>query len=114
MCGIFVSVFGGENAGLGNLADKLRAANSDRGLWPSSLLCIRLNCGGKGPDAKSICRSSVDSATCTLSVEFFASELRLRGHASTVQPHQYGGNVLCWNGEVIFYPPIQWNTTPNY
>jgi len=36
-----------------------------------------------------------------LAVEFFASELRLRGDRPIVQPHVGNGNVLCWNGEVI-------------
>jgi hypothetical protein len=35
-----------------------------------------------------------------LVLEFFASELRLRGQALIVQPHVMDGDVLCWNGEV--------------
>lgn len=35
-----------------------------------------------------------------LELDFFASELRLRGDAPVVQPHEKAGNVFCWNGEV--------------
>jgi hypothetical protein len=38
---------------------------------------------------------------CGLDVEFFASELRLRGDAPIVQPHQQDGDVFCWNGEAF-------------
>ena len=33
-------------------------------------------------------------------LDFYTSELRLRGVAPIVQPHMGGGDVLCWNGEV--------------
>jgi hypothetical protein len=35
-----------------------------------------------------------------LVLDFFASELRLRGDAPVIQPHEKQGDVLCWNGEV--------------
>lgn len=40
-----------------------------------------------------------------LKLDFFASELRLRGDEPVVQPHANDkGDVLCWNGEVyLFY-----------
>lgn len=34
-----------------------------------------------------------------LDLEFYASELRLRGEFPVVQPHIRGENILCWNGE---------------
>jgi hypothetical protein len=43
-----------------------------------------------------------DEKQTPLILEFFASELRLRGQSSIVQPHEKEGDVLCWNGEV--YP----------
>jgi hypothetical protein len=41
-----------------------------------------------------------------LVLDFFVSELRLRGDAPIVQPHEKDGNVFCWNGEVssALYP----------
>ncbi|KAG6845952.1 hypothetical protein H0H87_011000 [Tephrocybe sp. NHM501043] len=36
-----------------------------------------------------------------IALEFYASELRLRGDDPVEQPHQRGGNVLCWNGEIF-------------
>ncbi|KAG2160106.1 uncharacterized protein EDB93DRAFT_39554 [Suillus bovinus] len=43
------------------------------------------------------------SKTCcpVLDLEFFVSELRLRGDAPILQPHQQDGDVFCWNGEVF-------------
>ena len=35
-------------------------------------------------------------------MNFFGSELQLRGSAPIVQPHTENGNVFCWNGEVSF------------
>lgn len=36
-----------------------------------------------------------------LLLNFFASELCLRGDSEVVQPHVKDQNILCWNGEVI-------------
>ncbi|KAH7883785.1 asparagine synthase-domain-containing protein [Phlebopus sp. FC_14] len=65
----------------------------------------------RGPDAQrslkrrlqSFCSkcSTAEHERCQVAVEFFASELRLRGNAPVVQPHQQEGDVLCWNGEVF-------------
>lgn len=38
-----------------------------------------------------------------LALEFFASELRLRGNNPIVQPHERDGNMFCFNGEVSFF-----------
>jgi asparagine synthetase B (glutamine-hydrolysing) len=45
-----------------------------------------------------------------LHLELYASELRLRGNSSIVQPHVQDGNILCWNGEVdLFYMVCEWD-----
>ncbi|KAF8140062.1 asparagine synthase-domain-containing protein [Boletus edulis] len=44
------------------------------------------------------CSSSEIPGRCIL--EFYASELRLRGNIPIVQPHTESGDVLCWNGEI--------------
>ncbi|KAJ7071278.1 asparagine synthase-domain-containing protein [Mycena amicta] len=53
--------------------------------------------GTRGPDSQSTKRSSLSGVI----LDFFASELRLRGSAPVVQPHEQDGHVLCWNGEVF-------------
>ena len=70
-----------------------------------------------GPDAQRTCRSFIkrnypyESNDSTsnyygkgLLLDFFASELRLRGKAPVVQPHECGGDIFCWNGEVSHSP----------
>jgi hypothetical protein len=45
-----------------------------------------------------ILKSACDA---TIHLDFFASELCLRGDAPVAQPHvSENGDVLCWNGEV--------------
>lgn len=39
-----------------------------------------------------------------LKLDFFASELRLRGEGPVIQPLEIDGDILCWNGEVSFVP----------
>jgi hypothetical protein len=39
-----------------------------------------------------------------LLLDFFASELRLRGDNPVVQPHVHNGDIFCWNGEVSLVP----------
>ena len=55
-----------------------------------------------GPDAQYRHQTTLNSGGgVTVHLDFFVSELRLRGNAPVVQPHVHGnGNVLCWNGEV--------------
>lgn len=106
MCGIFVSVANRETE-LEGLASKLRAANALRGLWISTPIKLHVTLNLiysqlEGPDAQNVHRATVsDSASSsTLSLELFASELRLRGETPVTQPHEQDGDVLCWNGEV--------------
>ena len=55
-----------------------------------------------GPDAQRGHQITLKSdQEATVYLDFFASELRLRGNAPVAQPHIHeSGNVLCWNGEV--------------
>jgi len=127
MCGIFVSVRflrQDENpqdiCQFAEVTSKLKDANAARGTQgydPANEIATE---SGAGPDAQNTytllleCEDSVmpDGGSSTvyigsprlgsrLAVEFFASELRLRGDRPIVQPHVGNGNVLCWNGEVI-------------
>ncbi|KAF9036442.1 hypothetical protein BDZ89DRAFT_1157526 [Hymenopellis radicata] len=95
MCGIFVTAHfqGTHTDELANrfqsLSTALRDANALR-----------------GPDAQRNHLLSLDNGngSHTLELNFFASELRLRGTDYSVdQPHIRGqdGDVFCWNGEVF-------------
>ncbi|THU94866.1 hypothetical protein K435DRAFT_966719 [Dendrothele bispora CBS 962.96] len=95
MCGIFFCTSTSQNPVDDDLLQKLREINAHR-----------------GPDAQSSCFHSLDYSqsqntsrcedvkTNILQLEFFSSELRLRGNLPVIQPHQRNGNVLCWNGEI--------------
>ncbi|KAH7915329.1 asparagine synthase-domain-containing protein [Hygrophoropsis aurantiaca] len=88
MCGIFCSVQERchNNPDFQNLAERLRIANAAR-----------------GPDAQRSHRISLKTIgdDFGLDLDLFASELRLRGDAPVVQPHEQGGDVFCWNGEIF-------------
>jgi hypothetical protein len=66
---------------------------------------IHENVGGihAGPDAQRRHQVTLKSDhDATVHLDFFASELRLRGDAPVAQPHIHQtGDVLCWNGEVL-------------
>ncbi|KAI5898694.1 uncharacterized protein SCHCODRAFT_02530840 [Schizophyllum commune H4-8] len=51
----------------------------------------------RGPDAQRTRKVRADH----IDLSFFSSELRLRGEAPVVQPHEGEGNILCWNGEIF-------------
>jgi hypothetical protein len=62
-----------------------------------------------GPDAQRSLRTFIATVESQdihrgpasgIALEFFASELRLRGDAPVIQPHEGDGDILCWNGEV--------------
>ncbi|TFY70699.1 hypothetical protein EVG20_g2309 [Dentipellis fragilis] len=57
----------------------------------------------RGPDAQQVRRITLEEQLQKLHVDFFASELRLRGDAPVVQPHvdEEKGDILCWNGEIF-------------
>jgi asparagine synthetase B (glutamine-hydrolysing) len=69
-------------------------------------LCIGLRHANaaRGPDAQRSHKVSFrvpTSDTGTINLEFFASELCLRGSRPVVQPHIRNGDILCWNGEIF-------------
>ncbi|KAK0246021.1 asparagine synthase-domain-containing protein [Armillaria nabsnona] len=96
MCGIFVcarrlqgdpQTFDTTNSSFEKLCIGLRHANAAR-----------------GPDAQRSHKVSFRASTSdagTVSLEFFASELCLRGSRPVVQPHIRNGDILCWNGEIF-------------
>ncbi|KAI4528671.1 hypothetical protein K525DRAFT_286297 [Schizophyllum commune Loenen D] len=51
----------------------------------------------RGPDAQRTRKVRAEHIDLT----FYSSELRLRGDAPVVQPHEGEGNILCWNGEIF-------------
>ena len=53
-----------------------------------------------GPDVQRGHQMTLIGQEATVYLDFFASELCLRGNAPVAQPHLHEGNVLCWNGEV--------------
>ncbi|KAJ7492876.1 asparagine synthase-domain-containing protein [Mycena latifolia] len=92
MCGVFFCARHGkdDSAALLDLCERLKHAN-----------------GARGPDSQNTRRISVtgsdelNHAVVVQILDLFASELRLRGSAPIVQPHEEDGNVFCWNGEVF-------------
>ncbi|KAK0208534.1 asparagine synthase-domain-containing protein [Desarmillaria ectypa] len=69
-------------------------------------LCIGLRHANaaRGPDAQRSHKVSFKDRTSDASMlhlEFFASELCLRGSHPVVQPHIRNGDILCWNGEIF-------------
>lgn len=57
----------------------------------------------RGPDTQHRHQTTLNSGhAVTVHLDFFVSELQLRGDAPVVQPHvTESGNVLCWNGEIF-------------
>lgn len=110
MCGIFCSLHVGCCGHTGNidggpnntvyheLSERLKVANAARGPDAQGTHHVRVQriCSGEAqaPSLSNTCSPAID-------LEFFASELRLRGDAPVVQPHQQDGDVFCWNGEVF-------------
>lgn len=69
-----------------------------------------------GPDAQNthsmvLSTGVAQDARRELKLEFFASELRLRGDEPVAQPHMDDkGDVLCWNGEVCQFFFREWSS----
>ncbi|GAW09326.1 asparagine synthetase domain-containing protein 1 [Lentinula edodes] len=81
MCGIFTQIVHTGFQHREELTQRIREANATR-----------------GPDARKSCCISCSQ----LNLEFFSSELRLRGNNPVVQPHKSeSGSLLCWNGEIF-------------
>ncbi|KAG2077080.1 hypothetical protein BDR04DRAFT_1089385 [Suillus decipiens] len=113
MCGIFCSLHvrcGGDivNSHGGpndifyhELSERLKVANAARGPDAQGTHHVRVQgtCSG---EAK-VSSPSKTFGLASLDLEFFASELRLRGDSPIVQPHlhQQDGDIFCWNGEVF-------------
>ncbi|KAK0465353.1 asparagine synthase-domain-containing protein [Desarmillaria tabescens] len=96
MCGIFVCAQRFQ-------VDLQTIDATDRSL---EKLCIGLRHANaaRGPDAQRSHKVSFKDQTSDdsiLHLEFFASELCLRGSHPVVQPHIRNGDVLCWNGEIF-------------
>ncbi|KAH8991989.1 asparagine synthase-domain-containing protein [Lactarius akahatsu] len=88
-----------SDEGFIELMGRLRAASAARGQFYHPLFsgtCCT------GPDVQRDHQITLKSDHgATVYLDFFASELRLRGDAPVAQPHIHeSGNVLCWNGEV--------------
>lgn len=109
MCGIFCSLrsgccgnidntHGGSDNTFCELSKRLKVANATRGPDAQGSHHVRVH-GTRSGEAQAPSLSE----TCgpALDLEFFASELRLRGDAPIVQPHQQDGDIFCWNGEVF-------------
>ncbi|KAH0838478.1 asparagine synthase-domain-containing protein [Lanmaoa asiatica] len=101
MCGIFCSLrtsykqeyTSADEDAFRIMSDKLKRANAARGPDARHGTSIGFPpCNAAGSSDSEISRGHI--------LEFYASELRLRGNAPIVQPHMEGGDVLCWNGEV--------------
>ncbi|KAH9947984.1 asparagine synthase-domain-containing protein [Amylocystis lapponica] len=89
MCGILFSLQAGTSA---------EPSEGSDSTFQELFRELRIANGFRGPDAQ----DSVHTRVQNLSLDFFASELRLRGDAFIAQPHRDpNGNVLCWNGEIF-------------
>ncbi|KAH0590489.1 hypothetical protein H2248_000636 [Termitomyces sp. 'cryptogamus'] len=88
MCGIFLCARASDvDVDFFDLSRKLQAANAAR-----------------GPDSQGHHKTIIapdGAGSQTLILDFYASELRLRGNDPIEQPHQKDGDVLCWNGEIF-------------
>jgi hypothetical protein len=112
MCGIYFSARKrgstsqlGDHESFDSLSEVLRQANALRGLSQfkgidiASYISETGVCLPLGPDAHKSHILHIEDQS-VLDLEFFSSELRLRGDEPIVQPHTHDGDVLCWNGEV--------------
>lgn len=111
MCGIFCSLrvrcrgdivngHGGPNDTIYHeLSERLKVANAARGPDAQGTHHVRVQgtCSGEAHAPS----PSKTFGPASLDLEFFASELRLRGDTPIVQPHSHQGDVFCWNGEVF-------------
>ncbi|KAG2149778.1 asparagine synthase-domain-containing protein [Suillus cothurnatus] len=112
MCGIFCSLHvgcdtdhntcgGSKNTVYHELSERLKVANATRG--PDAQETHHVQVQGTCCDEAQAPSPNKTCGPAAFDLEFFASELRLRGDAPIVQPHQQDGDVFCWNGEVNAY-----------
>ncbi|RDB28658.1 Asparagine synthetase domain-containing protein 1 [Hypsizygus marmoreus] len=105
MCGIFFSLREADDGNdididFNKLSKTLQDANAARG--PDSQSLFRTLIAFAEPSNDTSPSSLPKSDHCRpLSLEFFASELRLRGDRPVLQPHNKSGDILCWNGEIF-------------
>ncbi|KAF8912868.1 asparagine synthase [Gymnopilus junonius] len=103
MCGIFVLAefmhpnypAGQDLEDLSRIRSELRRVNACRG--PDDQKSISLSWSQL---PFSVDGSNNNLHMSTFMIDFYASELRLRGGGPIVQPHARGKNILCWNGEI--------------
>lgn len=129
MCGIFLSIHADNNPSdsrFSSICRALKRNNADRGLVlirTTRILIFLIQ--SLGPDAQGNHRIHITTSTpisqgishqiahntgrVRFEVDFYASELRLRGDSPIFQPHVQRGNILCWNGEV-FIPLLCFST----
>ncbi|KAF9535815.1 asparagine synthase-domain-containing protein [Crepidotus variabilis] len=101
MCGIFVSACISSDKSSCAQLEEIQAVLKDQNAQ-------------RGPDAQNTVNFSIPldkSAKETLLVsgskerelvlQFYGSELRLRGSRQVIQPHLRDGDILCWNGEIF-------------
>ncbi|KIM84589.1 hypothetical protein PILCRDRAFT_6217 [Piloderma croceum F 1598] len=105
MCGIFfaarlvnetyeVTPDNGKDIDYQKLTRRLQLANSARGPDAQKTCHVFIKHCGAHEDSGSFDNQG-------LLLDFFASELRLRGKAPVVQPHEHAGDIFCWNGEIF-------------
>ncbi|KAF9056380.1 asparagine synthase-domain-containing protein [Panaeolus papilionaceus] len=100
MCGIFASVrtidsqSDPQNSNYDAVSTDLQRQNALRGPDCQNLHTIKLPIHDTNLE---------DNPDLQLQLNFYGSELRLRGSSFVSQPHieEESGNVLCWNGEVF-------------
>lgn len=103
-----------------NIYQDLIQSNTRRGLFFLITPRVFLDRRHVGPDAQASISFTLEEELCLpksgisnsggscIYLDFFASELQLRGSVTVIQPHTDGrGNILCWNGEVsTSSPPV--------
>ncbi|KAF8898510.1 asparagine synthase-domain-containing protein [Infundibulicybe gibba] len=104
MCGILFSIQRGSTIqnplNTIQLSTNLREAISKRGPDAQKAYQIQLN---HDSDTHSWAPTSGAPGNQheNLVLDFFVSELQLRGGDRVVQPHEQDGDILCWNGEIF-------------
>ncbi|KAI0271497.1 asparagine synthase-domain-containing protein [Gloeopeniophorella convolvens] len=84
--------------------DTAPGKDADKGSLDEILEQLHMANSVRGPDAQRRHQTSTTEGATSSSVhlDFFSSELLLRGDAPVVQPHVHpNGDVLCWNGEIF-------------
>ncbi|PVG04748.1 hypothetical protein CPB86DRAFT_721197 [Serendipita vermifera] len=80
MCGIVFTIYKNENT-------------LDEEEWRS---LVHLN-AQRGPSAQKEIKHQIEAYNLSV----FSSVLHLRGDKVAMQPHERGGNIFCWNGEIF-------------